>query len=166
VKVGKMEVSYKETTEFSAHPTYGDIDIDIFDLETKDEYTLYYCNHFTKINRVPPISGLFANKKDHENLECALIFVSACSFFFDHPELMYPGYATPSGGEILDGSPLVSFYLTFPQKFGIPSIDHDALLFVAITEQELDFLNENGPEELDNYFISNNIDIFNINRQR
>lgn len=148
------------------HPINGLIEIYKFQDAPLEGYDTYLCSDFKKINLAKLSKDLILVANDPiASIDIAHNFIVGCDFFWDNPDYLYHGFATPDRGPLDKNISLTSFCVTHPWCFESEYMNENYFLLIPISTNELKFLQKYGISNLERHFFDNKINVFNLERE-
>lgn len=148
------------------HPDFGELSVvSFFDAPQKNLDTTLFLDLKKILGDKFTHHGLMVTSNSNRKIKPANILMAVCEFFWKNPSQLVHGGATPSLGEIDRKSHMSAFYVTHPHVFNNDYMIDKYLMFIAISEEELSYLNKFGVTALERHFQEQDIDVFDVFRR-
>lgn len=158
--------SFEDYVDVFSYKDPQSITTRVFSFEERPEphLTTYTCQDFTLKPETFDKDLLLISKNKNE-IDIPSIVNAVAKFFLRHPDHFHHGRYTPSLGFIDKKSKLSAFYVSHPMAFDSDEINFRYLSVIAISENELKFLETYGSIKFEEHLIKNNVDTTDLLRE-
>lgn len=148
------------------HEELGDLTVYSFHSTPFAGINTYVFDDFAKLSNSKITKGaVLLDSSSKKGINTSVILIAVCEFFWKYPDEFYHGGCSPSLGKIHRKSEMSAFYVTHPYIFASELMNEKYFMLVAISAQEVEFLEEHGGGKLEEHFRKNKVDIFNLFRK-